>query len=260
MRIIVVGNEKGGTGKSTIAVHLATALAHEDAKVAVLDLDQRQQSMGHFFANRARWIAANQAELPEPIRIEGVSDVAGLGAALDGLGDIDFLVIDTPGADTELSRAAHQRADLVVTPMNDSFVDFDVLGVIDPLTLALVRPSLYSEAVWEARKLRAADRGRSIDWVVLRNRLAASEPRNRKRVDERVKALSRRVGFRTLQGLRDRVIYRELFPFGLTVADIGPKVRPVQISLSHVSARQELRVLMSDLGLSPEPGAILAAE
>ena len=123
-----------------------------------------------------------------------------------------------------------------------------------------MRPSLYSETVWEARKLRAAERGRSIDWVVLRNRLASSEPRNRKRVDERVKALSRRVGFRMLQGLRDRVIYRELFPFGLTVADLGPTVRPVQVSLGHVAARQELRVLMSELGLGPAPGAILAAE
>jgi chromosome partitioning protein len=260
MRIIVVGNEKGGAGKSTIAVHLAVALAHDASKVAVLDLDQRQQSMAHFFANRARWIAANGAALPQPTLVEGVSDVAGLGAALDGLDGIEYLVIDTPGADTELSRAAHQRADLIVTPMNDSFMDFDMLGVVDPVSLDLVRPSLYSETVWEARKLRAAERGRSIDWVVLRNRLSSSEPRNRKRVDERVKALSRRVGFRTLQGLRDRVIYRELFPFGLTVADLGPSVRPVQISLSHVSARQELRVLMSDLGLGPAPGAILAAE
>ncbi len=260
MRTIVVGNEKGGAGKSTIAVHLAVALAHENGKVAVLDLDQRQQSMGHFFANRAKWTAANGVTLPQPALIVGVSDAASLASALDGLADVDFAVIDTPGADTDLSRAAHRRADLIVTPMNDSFVDFDVLGVVDPLTLDLVRPSLYSETVWEARKLRAADKGRSIDWVVLRNRLASTEPRNRKRVDERVKALSRRVGFRTLQGLRDRVIYREIFPFGLTVADLGPHVRPVQVSLSHVAARQELRVLMSDLGLTSAPGDILAAE
>ena len=223
MRTIVVGNEKGGAGKSTIAVHLAVALAHEEAKVAVLDLDQRQQSTAHFFANRARWIAANGADLPQPLVIEGVTDPASLGAALvDAPGDADFVVIDTPGADTDLSRAAHQGADLIVTPMNDSFVDFDMLGVVDPVTLDLIRPSLYAETVWEARKAARRRRGRSIDWVVLRNRLASVEPRNRKRVDERVKALSRRVGFRAIAGLRDRVIYRELFPFGLTVADLSP--------------------------------------
>ena len=260
MRVIVVGNEKGGAGKSTIAVHLAVALAHEGGKVAVLDLDQRQQSMAHFFTNRARWIAANAVELPQPQRLDETADAADLEARLDVAEGFDFVVVDTPGADTDVSRTAHQRADLIVTPMNDSFVDFDVLGVVDPITLDLVRPSLYSETVWEARKVRAAERGRSIDWVVLRNRLASAEPRNRKRVDERVAALSKRVGFRTLPGLRDRVIYRELFPFGLTVADLSSGVRPVPVSLGHVAARQEMRVLMSDLRLSAAPGAILAAE
>jgi chromosome partitioning protein len=251
-RIIVVGNEKGGAGKSTIAVHLATALMHEGARVAVVDLDVRQQSTGHFFENRRAWSAANGAILPHPTLFAGER-----GAVMEeALGcDADFLLMDTPGADTALSRAAHQAADLIVTPMNDSFVDFDMLGVVDPVSLTVMRPSLYSETVWEARKTRAAQRGRSIDWVVLRNRLASVEPRNRKRVDDRLAALARRAGFRAIAGLRDRVIYRELFPFGLTVNDLSTKVRPVQVSLAHVAARQELRVLMSDLGLIELAGA-----
>jgi chromosome partitioning protein len=257
MRVIVVGNEKGGVGKSTIAVHLAVALLHEGARVAVLDLDTRQQSMAHFFANRARWVDANSADLPLPM---GIGEAPGIDAALNMAANCDFTLIDTPGADTAFSRAAHQRADLIVTPMNDSFVDFDVLGVVDPLTLDLVRPSLYSETVWEARKQRAAERGRSIDWAVLRNRLASVDARNRRRVDERLQTLSRRVGFRVLPGLRDRVIYRELFPFGLTVADLRANVRPVPVSLAHVAARQELRVLMADLGLCERPQAVMAAE
>ena len=245
-RIIVVGNEKGGAGKSTITVHIATALLHEGARVAVMDLDVRQQSTGHFFANREAWTTANKAVLPQPFLFVG-EDAALVDKALAC--DADFLILDTPGADTELSRIAHQAADLIVTPMNDSFVDFDMLGVVDPVSLALLRPSLYAETVWEARKKRAAQRGRSMDWVVLRNRLASVEPRNRKRVDERVAALARRAGFRAIAGLRDRVIYRELFPFGLTVSDLSSGVRPVQVSLAHVAARQELRVLMGDLGL-----------
>ena len=257
-RVIVIGNEKGGAGKSTVAVHLATALMHEGARVAVVDLDLRQQSFGHFFANRRAWAEAQGATLPHPEVIGPLADEAGLDAAIAG--DADFVIIDTPGADTELSRAAHQRADLIVTPMNDSFVDFDVLGVVDPVTLSLVRPSVYAESVWDARKTRAAVRGRSIDWVVLRNRLASVEARNRKRVDERLAALSRRVGFRCIAGLRDRVIYRELFPFGLTVADLGPGVRPVQVSLTHVAARQELRALMHELGVIAYNGSAHAAE
>jgi chromosome partitioning protein len=250
--VIVVGNEKGGAGKSTIAVHLVAALLHEGDRVTVVDLDIRQQSTGHFFANRAAWTAANDAPLPAPTMVE-VADESALAAALDA--DADFIVIDTPGADTELSRAAHRRADLIVTPMNDSFVDFDMLGSVDPVSLEVTKPSLYSETVWAARKARAMkDRG-SIDWVVLRNRLASVEPRNRKRVDERVRALSKRIGFRSIAGLRDRVIYRELFPFGLTVSDLARGVRPVQVSLAHVAARQELRTLMQELGLIEGDGA-----
>ncbi|MDP3632353.1 division plane positioning ATPase MipZ, partial [Phenylobacterium sp.] len=175
--------------------------------------------------------------------------LARFAEAFDAAEASDYILIDTPGGDTAVSRAAHGMADLIVTPMNDSFVDFDMLGVVDPVTLDLKRPSLYSETVWNSRKIRAAASGKSIDWVVLRNRLAPTEARNRRRVDERVQALSRRVGFRVGPGLRDRVIYRELFPFGLTIADLSPTIRPVAMSLQHVAARQELRALVGSLGL-----------
>jgi chromosome partitioning protein len=125
-----------------------------------------------------------------------------------------------------------------------------MLGQIDPVTLDLIKPSLYSETVWESRKQKMTESRRSIDWLVLRNRLATTEARNRKRLDERIEALSRRVGFRIGPGLRDRVIYRELFPFGLTVADLSLSVRPVPVSLTHVAARQELRNIMAAAGLS----------
>lgn len=260
--VIVIGNEKGGAGKSTVAVHLATALLHGDAKVAVLDLDLRQSSLAHFFANRRAWASANKASLPLPLDLRVAEDGAKLAArppeeqiarfeeALEAAkAEAEFVVIDTPGGDTPVMRAAHAFADVIVTPMNDSFVDFDMLGVVDPVSLELVKPSLYAETVWQSRLARAArDRGQ-IDWVVLRNRLASTEARNRKRVDDRVQALSRRVGFRIGPGLRDRVVYRELFPFGLTVADLSATVRPVPMALGHVAARQELRSLMQSVGL-----------
>lgn len=267
-KVIVVGNEKGGAGKSTIAIHLATALLHGGAKVSILDLDLRQQSMGHFFANRRAWLSANKADAPMPVEhplgvnLAAVPDdeaVAAFQAAFAEAEASDFVLIDTPGAHTAITRAAHGLADLIVTPMNDSFVDFDMLGVVDPVTLDLKRPSLYSETVWDSRKARAASAGRSIDWVVLRNRLAPTEARNRKRLDERVQALSRRVGFRVGPGLRDRVIYRELFPFGLTIADLSPTIRPVAMSLQHVAARQELRALVGSLGLGGYAGDELMA-
>ncbi len=266
-RTIVIGNEKGGAGKSTIATHLVTALLHGGARVGVIDLDLRQQSTARFFSNRRTWLEAAKVSAPTPGEYRLSDDDAALAKADAGeglarfedaygraLAETDFVLIDTPGSDTPLSRAAHGRADLVVTPMTDSFVDFDMLGQVDPVTLELIKPSIYSETVWEARKTKMAQARTSMDWVVLRNRLATTEARNRKRVEERMTALSRRVGFRMGPGLRDRVIYRELFPFGLTIADLSPTVRPVPVSLQHVAARQELRALMHALGLSAYSG------
>ena len=260
--VIVVGNEKGGAGKSTVAIHLVCALLHEGVKVTAMDLDLRQKSMARFFSNRRAWATGNGADIPHPLERSLSDDDTALADAdaaeilvrfedafAQAREEAEVIVIDTPGADTAPSRAAHAKADLLVTPINDSFVDFDMLGHVDPVTLDLTQPSLYSQTVWESRKRKMMESRRSLDWLVLRNRLATTEARNRKRLDERLQALSRRVGFRIGPGLRDRVIYRELFPFGLTIADLSSTVRPVAVSLSHVAARQELRAILQALGL-----------
>ncbi|MGA9659726.1 MAG: division plane positioning ATPase MipZ [Asticcacaulis sp.] len=265
-RILVFGNEKGGAGKSTVAMHVAVHLLHLGQRVAFIDLDLRQRSLARFFSNRAKWMAANEKILPMAFEPFLADKPAGLLSAPEheakavfdralneAIENADFIIIDTPGGDHVLSRRAHAVAHQIITPMNDSFVDFDLLGEMDPVTLEVKRPSIYAETVWNSRKQRAVWDGKTIDWVVLRNRLAANEARNRKRVDERVLALGKRVGFRVLAGLRDRVIYRELFPFGLTVADLSAEIRPVAISLSHIAARSELRALMGALGF--ETGA-----
>ena len=261
-QVIVVGNEKGGAGKSTLAIHIVAGLLHAGRRVAILDLDLRQRSMSHFFAHRAAWTSAKGVVLPMPIepdlgdgkalaKADEADQIAIFERAFAEAQDADVILIDTPGGDTPLARAAHAKADQIVTPMNDSFVDFDMLGTVDPVTLDLLKPSTYSESVWEARKHRAITEGRhaAIDWVVITNRLAVAEARNRKRLEERMLKLAKRVGFRVGPGLRDRVIYRELFPFGLTVADLSSEVRPVAVSLAHVAARQEMRNLMQSLGL-----------
>ena len=261
--VIVVGNEKGGAGKSTLAIHIVCGLLHAGRRVAIIDLDLRQRSMSKFFANRAGWMAGNNQALPMPVepdlgdgkalaKADEQVQLARFQAALaQARAEADVILIDTPGGDTLLSRTAHGLADQIVTPMNDSFVDFDLLGQIDPVTLELLKPSIYSESVWEARKHRAITEGRqaTIDWIVVVNRMAVAAARNRQRLEERMEKLARRVGFRIGPGLRDRVIYRELFPFGLTVADLSNEVRPVAVSLAHVAARQEMRNLMLALGL-----------
>ena len=272
-QVIVIGNEKGGAGKSTLAIHIVTGLLHAGRKVAIIDLDLRQRSMERFFANRVAWTKANGHELPLPFvpdmgdgkalhKADEAEQLARFEAAYaEAKGVADVIVIDTPGGDTPLSRAAHGRADQIVTPMNDSFVDFDLLGEVDPVTLDLVKPSIYSESVWEARKHRAITEGRqvTIDWIVVTNRLAVAEARNRRRLEERMAKLAKRVGFRVGPGLRDRVIYRELFPFGLTVADLSSKIRPVAVSLAHVAARQELRSVLQALNIGEDAKPLTAS-
>ncbi|HEX4197141.1 MAG TPA: division plane positioning ATPase MipZ [Caulobacteraceae bacterium] len=270
-RVIVIGNEKGGAGKSTLAIHLMSALLHEQAPVAAIDLDLRQQSMSRFLASRRTWCEANGATLPMPLELglgeagapANVDEKAAVAAFERVVGEArtagGFVIIDTPGGDNALSRAAHGQADVIVTPMNDSFVDFDLLGQVDPLTLNVTRPSLYAETVWNSRKAKAVASGGSIDWIVMPNRLAPVRARNRQRLEERVNVLAKRVGFRIGAGLRERVIYRELHPFGLTAADLSPAVRPVPISLSHIAARQELRMLVVDLGLTIAAEPVRAA-
>jgi chromosome partitioning protein len=266
--VIVVGNEKGGAGKSTIAVHLAVALMRMGQRVGAIDLDTRQRTFTRYMENRAVWAEAQNQSLLMPTQI-GVA--AGQSRDLDLReeeetqnwqnalamlnADCDFIIVDAPGSDTYLSRLAHGAADTILTPINDSFVDFDLLANTAKGGIAKARPSLYSEMVWEARKRKAAVSRKSIDWVVMRNRMSMLNARNKQRVGESLNILSNRLGFRQAPGFGERVIYRELFPNGLTLLDLTEKGSAIQFSMSHVAARQELRDLLIVLKLDALQGA-----
>jgi chromosome partitioning protein len=168
----------------------------------------------------------------------------------------DFIVIDTPGRDDKYARIAAVRASTLVTPMNDSFVDLDLIGQVDAESYKVKKPSFYAELIWEARKERAKADGTTIDWVVLRNRLQQLEAKNMRRVGEAMAELSRRVGFRVIPGLSERVVYRELFPSGLTLLDLGAME---SVGISHITARQELREMLAGLALPAEQLTLDAA-
>ena len=256
--VVVLGNEKGGSGKSTTAMHVAVALMKAGQKVATIDLDSRQGSFSHYIENRRAWAQRGKLKLELPVhfrvaRGEGLKieeneakEFAGFADAVTAVEHShDFVVIDTPGVDSYLTRLAHSMADTLITPLNDSFVDFDVLGRIDPETFALTGTSHYSEMVREARRQR-----RITDWIVVRNRLSALGSRNKRLVGEGLNELSARLGFRFIDGLAERVVYRELFPRGLTALDTFDETtlgaRP---SVAHVTARQEVQGLLAALRL-----------
>jgi chromosome partitioning protein len=255
---IVFANEKGGTGKSTTAVHTAVALAASGHRVGALDLDGRQRTLTRYLENRDATMRRLEVELPQATYevLENATE-EGLNEAIARLaGESDVIVIDTPGRDDALARAAILKADTLVTPMNDSFVDLDLIGQVHPENYKITRPSFYAELIWNSRTARAKQTGKSVDWVVLRNRLQHIESHNLKRVGEALNELARRVGFRVIPGLGERVIYRELFPKGLTLLDMK---QISDVGLGHITARQELREMISGLGVPGQDEEKIAA-
>jgi chromosome partitioning protein len=269
--VIVVGNQKGGAGKSTVAMHLIVALMRMGKRTGALDLDLRQRTLTRYIENRQRSMRGGKLPLPQILDLHEsrarsidaaeAEDETHFRAALRRLSETcDYIVIDAPGGDTHTTRLAHACADTLVTPLNDSFIDFDLLGDVDPDHDDIVRPSIYSEMVWDSRKRKAQSERTPIDWVVLRNRTSASkiEAKNKQKVGAALKTLSTRIGFRMAPGLSERVIYRELFPQGLTLLDLDAEhAAEGALRMSHLAARQELRDLFLTLKLPGLEGETL---
>jgi len=261
--VVVLGNEKGGSGKSTTALHIAVALLKAGQRVATIDLDGRQRSFTHYIENRRLWAerAGIKLELPTHYCIERgesatlaeneAKEFASFSAAISAIEhEHDVVVIDTPGADTYLMRLAHSMADTLVTPLNDSFLDFDVLGTLDQANFSVKGESHYGEMVREARRQRRLVDGQLTDWIVVRNRMSTLGSRNKRLVGEGLAELGKRMGFRCIEGIAERVVYREFFPRGLTALDdLDEATLGTRPNLSHVTAREEVVALLNALHL-----------
>ncbi len=261
--VIVVANEKGGSGKTTSAMHVVVALLKAGQRVATIDIDSRQKSLSRYIANRKNWAKKTGValEMPDPFVIDRgnsrsvddneAAEFAGFAAAITAIEHShDFIVIDTPATDSYLMRLAHSMADTLITPLNDSFIDFDVLASIDPENFEVTGTSHYSEMVRDARRQRRLVEDVDTDWIVMRNRLGQLETRNGRNIAEGLAALSRRMSFRLAEGFSERVVYREMFPRGLTVLDtmdertLGMKPTP-----SHSVAFEEVSKFIAALRL-----------
>jgi chromosome partitioning protein len=261
--VVVLGNEKGGSGKSTTALHIAVALLKAGQRVATIDLDCRQKSFTHYIENRRAWAERARCKLELPthhcvsrgettsLEANEAHEFADFSKAVSAIEKShDVVVIDTPGNDTYLMRLAHSMADTLVTPLNDSFVDFDVLGTLDPTNFAVTGESHYAEMVRESRRQRRLVDGRLTDWIVVRNRLSALGSRNKRLVGEGLTELSKRMGFRCVDGFAERVVYREFFPRGLTAFDdLDEATLGTRPSMSHLTAREEVIALLNALHL-----------
>jgi chromosome partitioning protein len=262
-RVIVVGNEKGGSGKSTVAMHIAVGLMKSHQRVATIDLDSRQKTFTHYIENRHAWAQHISCDLEIPNHLyfvenmdhptaeDEAADGNALRDAVDGLaGSSDFIVIDTSGRNSYLGRLVLSMADLIITPLNDSFVDLDVLGTVDRESLRVTGVSHYAKVVGVARQQRQICHNVTADWLVLRNRLSMLGSRNTRCVGEGLQELSQRLNFRCVEGLAERVIFREFYPRGLTALDaLDETILGARPTMSHVTARLEIENLIKAMSL-----------
>ncbi len=260
--VVVFGNEKGGSGKSTLAMHVITGLLRAGYSVASADLDIRQRSLTRFLENRHQQARRRGLSLRSPAHaaLQGCAEgrqtlreereFAEFAEAVSWMEyNYDFLVLDTPGSDSYLCRLGHAMADTLVTPVNDSFIDFDVIARRAGQGRGRLEASQYSRMVAKARRKRREADGGEIDWIVVRNRLSSIQANNKLRVGSELQAASSHIGYRTAEGFGERVIYRELFPRGLTLFDVFDRDSGVRPTMSHVSARHEVRRLIDALRL-----------
>ena len=259
--VITIGNEKGGTGKSTTAMHLAVALLKSGHTVGTIDLDGRQATLSRYLRNREVLgeSTGRDVAMPAHRRIESsgaanrdaaqAEESARLGEALAELAGRQFVIIDTPGSDSHLARLAHAKADMLITPINDTLLDIDILAHVDPKRREVLAPSVYCEMIWEQKKRQIASGRRPVDWIVMRNRLTHIESHNKRAIANLLKQLAKRIGFRCASGFGERVIFHELFLTGLTVLDLpDDRLRGWgNVSLSH--ARQEIHGLLLSIGM-----------
>ncbi|MEL6316501.1 MAG: division plane positioning ATPase MipZ [Pseudomonadota bacterium] len=263
--VIVLGNEKGGSGKSTTAMHIFAMLARQGFTVGAIDLDTRQRSFFRYLENRQRTKQLEgytDAQLPMPIMREVASsdnvdrdmaeqeELERFTAAVQEIyAACDYVIIDCPGTDSYLSRLGHAAADTIITPMNDSYIDFDLLARYDPYTEEVLGPSIYADMVWECRKLRAESQLPPLDWVVMRNRYNPSLNRDKYSVSGPLKKLAQRIGFRVAAGFAERMIYRDMFLAGLTVPDVKNPSDDPHVREAYESARREIGELVAQLNL-----------
>ncbi|MFK7839942.1 MAG: division plane positioning ATPase MipZ [Bdellovibrionales bacterium] len=260
--VIVFGNEKGGSGKSTTAMHVAISLLRLGYKVGTIDLDARQGTLSRYMRNRFSFIKNHKKYIPSPEHLAIDKSQAPTVAEQEeqenaffemALGELQaknhFVIVDTPGTDSFLSRLAHSHADTIITPMNDSFIDLDLLAEIDPDTFEIKGPSVYTQMVEEQMRQKKMRNGGSINWIVMRNRLSHINAKNKLQIAALLKQISKFAEFTVASGFGERVVFRELFLKGLTLLDLKDDPKN-PLTMSQIGARQEVRQLI--MTLSPE--------
>jgi chromosome partitioning protein len=254
--VIVLGSHKDGAGKSTIAMHVAVALLNCGQRVATIDLDPQHKTLTQYVAHR-RAAGSSELRLPTHLVSTGGSrllveeEEIEFFSIVDAVASIsathDVIVVDTPASDSDLIRFVHSLADTLITPIERDAASTHAAH--------LTGMQHYAELVRGARERRSRSDGKSIDWLVVRNRLSASEAGDASAISKGLNELAGRLGFRCVEGLAERAVYGELFARGLTVLDrLDQAMLGAPPNLAHVTAQREVTSLIAGLALPVGPG------
>ena len=230
-KILLFANEKGGSGKTTCAIHLIIALLHLGKTAASIDLDERQQSLTRYIENRQK--TSDTQEIPlllsEHFQIANESTLSNTNCIeifekkfdqlLQKLSNYDFIIIDIPGNNTKINRLLHYYADIVITPINSSFIDVDLIGKVNADDLSLISHGVYGNLFLEERDRTFKKKNKKPEWIVVHNRYSAYESLHKRNIDFALRCMSKKMDFKLIPGFRDRLIFKELFLKGLTLLD-----------------------------------------
>lgn len=265
-RVLVFGNQKGGSGKSTMAMHCAIGLMRLGFSVGTIDLDGEQASLSKYLKNRFEMMKKSGLELPMPEHIKlypskeksvvdaGLEEGYHLTEAISELQEKnDFVIIDTAGRLGYIYELAHSFADTVITPINDSFIDLDVIADVeaDSYNKGAYRvkaPSSYSAMVWKQRQNRMKRGQGPTQWVVLRNRIPKKLDQQNGHIEALLQQASKRFMFQLAPGFTERSVFRNMFVDGITLLD-WQDIEGNELTLDIVQARYEVRSLLETIGL-----------
>lgn len=218
--IIVVSSMKGGTGKSTLAFHLAVEAYLNNIDIVTYDMDFPQFSFSAYLKNRK-----NNPSLKSWDQHFQISDFS----SIPDFPSDKLVIIDTPGKYDPFLMPIHKKADLIITPINDSFIDINTIMKIEHERWASF--GHYYEFVYNSQNYNE-----NLKWIVVRNRSSSIASNHSKEIRSKLEDLSKRINFTLINGPKERNIYRELFNKGATVLDLKSK-----LSISHMAAKFEIK-------------------
>lgn len=245
MKIVTIGSFKGGTGKTTMAAVLGTAMTLRGLKVRVIELETQTKPLARYQASR------EFADLDGPKVTDlnvsgGTPDVkdwqmtfSSVKADAERAG-IDVVIIDTTSVWKPEVIAAHLMADLVLTTVTESPIDLYQIMPTEGPSMQAVRP--YAQLIDLVRRHAEKAERTNFDWFLCLNRKSHLITRVGERVRDRLTEFTDESRIQMVEGLVDRVGYRNMMDTGITPMDVIAG-QPVQ--RSQIAARTEVNRLAS---------------